>query len=147
MLNAIDVLRSTIDDPWESATRVLEIHADADWGDAAANGTPLWHLWHTADCFRHHASKVIGDDQPDGAPWHGDLPLDTANHTPAALVDILRNDVNRFCTWLAQQSDERLQRTFKHGVDMNAQDMINLMIRHVMWHITRAHALLIESAR
>ena len=139
MLSATSALRSTVDDPWESVARVVELHADADWGDVATNGTAMWHLWHTVDCFRHHAGKVIAGD----LEWDGELAND-ACPTPAALRDQLRTDVDRFCTWVDAQSDDRLARMFDHGTPMNAQDMINLMIRHILWHTARAHGILVS---
>ena len=145
MLNALDVLRSTIDDKWESAARVVELHEHADWGDGATEGSAMWHLWHTADCLRLHASKIIAADLPGGLPWPRRLEWDPAL-TPRALLAIMREDVERFVSWLPHQSDERLARTFDHGVTMNAQDMMNLMIRHVVWHVARAHGLLVDQA-
>ena len=143
MLNVLDVLRSTVDDRWESLARVIDLHADADWGDVAREGSPLWHLWHTADCFRHHASKIIRDDLVDGNAWEAELARPDTT-TPEALADTLRTDIERFATWFEAQAASRLAQPVQHGVEMSMQDMLNLMIRHVMWHITRAHGLLVD---
>ena len=133
MLNALEILRATVVHPWESVERIVQLYGAADLGDPASPGTPGWHLRHIAEVFRLHASEVSR-----GALAFSE-PIPTA---PAGVRDTLRTDTERFIHWAETQAAERLSQRFEYGHEMDAQEMLGVMIRHIVWHAAAVHYLM-----
>lgn len=118
-------LRAAIDEPWESVAMTLDLHPPETLGDPADAGSAAWHLRHTAEVFRAHARRLMGDAVDDWPP----LP-----DAPTDAIDALRADVQSLTRWFADNPDP----TPIQGQE-SVSELLGIMLRHVVWHAAAAH--------
>jgi hypothetical protein len=61
---------------------------------------------------------------------------------PAGVRDTLRTETERFIHWVETQAAEQLSQRFKYGHEMDTQEMLGVMIRHIVWHAAAVHYLM-----
>ena len=133
MLDGLEVLRSTVIHPWESLDRIVDLYGQAELGNPQVPGTPAWHLQHIVETFQLHARTAT----------EGELQFEAlSSSAPSALRDTLLHDVERFIGWVNDQSEQRLLRKIQYMHEMDLQEMLGVMSRHIIWHAAAVHYLL-----
>lgn len=128
----VDQLLASVREPWESLRQALDKHAWLEMGDIEETGTAGWHLMHIAEVFRIHAKAAMGEW---GAEEVGDWPA--IERSAAGAGRMVREDVERFCAWCLEHP-ERCGRV-THGDEMDFEEMIGVMLRHIVWHAAAVH--------
>lgn len=131
MIDALDVLRSTVAHKWESMGRFVELHGDADLGDMKDEASAAFHLLHTAEVFRIHATACTGG----GLTWDGEA---ACGGDAAELRDTLLRDIDRFIEWRRAHGDDPSD-SVPGRSESDAAEMLGVMIRHIVWHVACAH--------
>ena len=126
-------LLASVQEPWESLRQTLDKHDWSDMGDGATVGSGAWHLLHIAEVFRIHAKAVMGADELDRWPAI-ELSSDAGVEHAGATV---RLDVERFAAWCLEHPEQCGQVT--HGEDMPFEEMLGVMLRHIVWHAAAVH--------
>lgn len=124
----VDQLLASVREPWESLRQSLDKHAWMEMGDIEETGTAGWHLMHIAEVFRIHAKAVMGDEL-DGWP--------VVERSAAGAGRMVREDVERFSAWCLEHPEQCGKVT--HGDEMDFEEMIGVMLRHIVWHAAAVH--------
>lgn len=125
----IKQLLASVNEPWESLTQTLDQHEYAKMGDLEVTGSGAWHLYHIAEVFRIHARAVMGVDAMKDWPS-----LDCSAEDAAKTV---RADVERFSRWCLENPTQC--KDVKHGTQMSFEEMVGVMLRHIVWHAAAVH--------
>jgi len=128
----IGQLLASVREPWESLRQTLDKHAWVEIGDIDEVGSGAWHLMHIAEVFRIHAKAAMGEwgaDEVGGWP-----PIE---QSVAGAGRMIREDVERFSAWCLEHP-ERCGRV-THGEEMFFDEMIGVMLRHIVWHAAAVH--------
>lgn len=125
----LDQLLKTIDEPWESLRWVLEKYPPEKMGDPSQTGTGAWHLMHLVEVFRIHAKAFMGQGEIERWPA-----MPTGVESAGKMV---REDAHRFAAW-CKANPERVG-TVKHGQEQTFQEMMGVMLRHIVWHAAAVH--------
>ena len=124
-------LLATVREPWESLRQALDKHAWSDMGDIDETGTAAWHLMHIAEVFRIHAMAAMGEWGSEVDDWP------SIERSVAGAGRMVREDVERFSEW-CREHPERCGRV-THGEEMFFDEMIGVMLRHIVWHAAAVH--------
>jgi hypothetical protein len=127
---ALQFLRGTVSDQWESLDQVLREHANVELGHPHLAGTGLWHLRHMVEIFRIHAAAASNGD----LAFSGDIP-----HDPGPLRDMLIAHIDEFLAWAGAQTPKRLTRAVYYGDQITFPQMLGVMMRHITWHAAAVH--------
>lgn len=122
-------LLKTIDEPWESLGWVLEKHPPGTMGDPRRTGSAAWHLMHIAEVFRIHAKAFMGGDEIERWP--------TMPDDGAGAGRMVREDAHRFAAW-CKANPNRVGRVV-HGQEQSFEEMMGVMLRHIVWHAAAVH--------
>jgi len=125
----IEQLLASVIEPWESLTQTLNQHDFANMGDLDETGSGAWHLFHIAEVFRIHARVVMGAEAME------DWPIFERDVKGAA--EAIRADVERFGSWCLENPSEC--NDVVHGEEMDFEEMIGVMLRHIVWHAAAVH--------
>jgi hypothetical protein len=124
-------LLATVREPWESLRMALDKHAWMEIGDIDEEGSGAWHLMHIAEVFRIHAKAAMGEWGKEVDDWPPIV------KSVAGAGRMIREDVERFSAWCIEHP-ERCGRV-THGEEMFFDEMIGVMLRHIVWHAAAVH--------
>jgi hypothetical protein len=127
---ALQFLRATVSDQWESLDQVLREHGGIDLGHPHIAGTGLWHLRHIVEIFRIHAAALTNGD----LAFDGDIP-----HDASAIRDMLNSHVDQLIAWVGKQTPTRLRRSVYYGEQITTAQLLGIMMRHITWHAAAVH--------
>ena len=111
----------------------LDMHPFAQMGDPAIEGTGAWHLVHIATVFRTHAKHVVGEDEI--GRW-SPMPPASVESLPM-IVEVLMEDCELFCAWCKTNPDRCTN--VDYGSEQTFNEMLGVMLRHVVWHAGAVH--------
>ncbi|MDF1808890.1 MAG: hypothetical protein P1U42_04265 [Phycisphaerales bacterium] len=129
-INAVvEQLYASVNEPWESLKQTLDQHGCEKLGNLNETGSGAWHLYHIAEVFRVHARAVMGSDEIKGWPA-----LEQSTEHAAKTI---RDDVERFGEWCLDHPSQCTD--VIHGDKMGFEEMIGVMLRHIVWHAAAVH--------
>ena len=132
-LDVLAQLEAAINAPWESLAMTLDLHPFSKMGDPTIEGSGAWHLVHIAAVFRTHAMHVVGEAEM--SKW-GSLP-EPSEETLPIVVEMLIEDCERFGHWC--RSNPELCTTVEYGEEHTFEQMLGVMLRHIIWHAAAVH--------
>jgi len=124
----IEQLLAAVREPWESLRQTLDGHAWVEMGDIDKTGSGAWHLMHIAEVLRVHAKAVMGEEV-DGWP--------AIERSVTGAGRMVREDVERFAAWCLENPEKCGD--VNHGGAMSFEEMIGVMLRHIVWHAAAVH--------
>lgn len=126
---ALGQLVRAVHEPWETLGWVLEQYTPEQMGDPGQEGSGAWHLVHLGQIFRVHAAVFMGEDAVDAWP---ELPGDAKG--AGAMV---KQDLERFVAWCRE--DPSRVGEVEYGQRQGFEDMLGVMLRHIVWHAAAVH--------
>lgn len=129
MRESLALLKSAVDDRWESVAQVLDEHGGKDLGDGR-EGTALWHLRHLCEILRLHVRVASGGELKTDVP---------VPDSPPEIVVETRRSLLAFIAWADAQPPHRWTAQFDYGRPIDLHEMIGVMLRHLVWHAAAVH--------